>query len=278
MLKILKENFVGTEEYYFVNDRVINPVFNVLLAGMTEPDSNYFIYHPACKVWVFEYVISGKGYIVTENETYTVKEGDFYAISETTECYYYSDYNNPLKKIWINLTGNLVRHLMHDYNMKKKIIILHTDISELFNELLENFKNGQNDFTAAQLKFHEMIAFLAPIRVERAEKSVVEVVHDYILDNAHENIKIDELCKKFFISKVHLSQLFKKEYGISPYKYFSKCKMELAVHMLLNSDMPIKEIALSLSYSDSHHFSNAFRDKYECSPKEYRVRYSNHYD
>ena len=165
---------------------------------------------------------------------------------------------------------------MYDYGLKKDVIILKADVYELFNQLLEIFKSGRNDFAAAQLKFHEIIAALAPIRIEPVKKSVIETIHDYIRDNARSNMKIDEVCKKFFISKAHLSQLFKKKYGISPYKYFNKCKMELAIHMLLNTDMPIKEIALVLSYADSHHFCNAFRDKYGCSPKEYRAKYSNH--
>ena len=272
MLKVPKKDNVGTEEYFYVDNTVINPLFNVLLAGITEPDSRYFIYHPACKLWVFEYVISGQGYIVTENKTYTVTEGDFYAISEATECYYYSDKNNPLKKIWINLTGNLVCHLMRDYGLNDEVTVLKCDVRNLFEEMLENFKCEENDFIAVQLKIHEIIANISPIHAEIANVSLVENVHNYIIENINKNLEVDDLCKVFFISRVHLSQLFRKKYGISPYKFFIKTKMELAADMLLNTDLSIKAIALSLSYADPHHFSNVFNKYFNCSPRYYRLK------
>lgn len=272
MLKVPKKDNVGTEEYFYVGNTVINPLFNVLLAGITEPDSRYFIYHPACKLWVLEYVISGQGYIVTKNKTYTITEGDFYAISETTECYYYSDKNNPLKKIWINLTGNLVRHLMRDYGLNDEVTVLKCDVRNLFEEMIENFKGEDNNFIAVQLKIHEIIANISPIHAEIANVGLIENIHNYIIENINKNLEIDDLCKVFFISRVHLSQLFRKKYGISPYKFFIKTKMEMASDMLINTNMPIKTIALSLSYADPHHFSNVFNRHFNCSPREYRVR------
>lgn len=272
MLKVPKKDNVGIEEYYYVGNTVINSLFNVLLAGVTEPDSRYFIYHPACKLWVFEYVISGKGYIVTKDKTYTVSEGDFYAISEATECYYYSDKKNPLKKIWINLTGNLVRHLMRDYGLNDEITVLKCDVRNLFEEMLANFKGNTKDFIAIQLKFHEIIANISPIHAEIDNIGLIENIHNYILENIRSNLEVDDLSKRFFISRVHLSQLFRKKYGISPYRFFTKTKMEMAADMLINTDLSIKAIALSLSYTDPHHFSNVFNRHYNCSPKEYRIK------
>lgn len=272
MLKVPKKDNVGTEEYFYVGNTVINPLFNVLLAGTTEPDSRYFIYHPACKLWVFEYVISGQGYIVTENKTYTVTEGDFYAISEATECYYYSDKNNPLKKIWINLTGNLVRHLMRDYGLNEEVTVLKCDVRNLFEEMLENFGGEDNDFIAVQLKIHEIIANISPIHAEIANVGLVENIHNYIIENINKNLEVDDLCKVFFISRVHLSQLFRKKYGISPYKFFVKTKMEVAADMLVNTDLSIKAISMSLSYADPHHFSNVFNKHFNCSPRDYRLK------
>ena len=72
MFSVPKEDCVGAEEYYYVNDAQPNFCFNVILAGTTSPSKDYFIHHPKSKIWVFEYVLSGKGHIVTENETFEV--------------------------------------------------------------------------------------------------------------------------------------------------------------------------------------------------------------
>ena len=42
MLKVPKKDNVGTEEYFYVGNTAINPLFNILLAGITEHDKLKF--------------------------------------------------------------------------------------------------------------------------------------------------------------------------------------------------------------------------------------------
>lgn len=272
MLRIPKKDCIGTEEFLYIGNTVINSLLNISLAGITKPDNTYFIYHPSGEMWVFEYVISGKGYIVTEDETYTIKAGDFYAIPGGTECYYYSDHKDPFEKYWINLSGTLVRRLMDTYGFNDQITVLDVDVRNLFEDIFDILKREQNNFLAAQLKLHEIIATLSSHYIVTQDSGIIEKIHDYILSNSHCDLEIDTICKNFYISRAHLSQLFKKKFGISPYKFYIKSKMEKAAHLLTTTDMPIKEIAFNLSYDDSHHFSNAFNKHYGCSPRDYRLK------
>ena len=57
---------------------------------------------------------------------------------------------------------------------------------------------------------------------------------------------------------------------MTPYKYILNGKTETAKMMLLNTNMPIKEIAYELSFADEHYFSNMFKKLTGTSPKKYR--------
>ena len=63
---------------------------------------------------------------------------------------------------------------------------------------------------------------------------------------------------------------FQQEYGETPYRYFLKKKLELAMLMLRNTRKTIKEIAFELSFSDPYYFSSLFKRKYGFSPRKAR--------
>ena len=53
-------------------------------------------------------------------------------------------------------------------------------------------------------------------------------------------------------------------------EYYHQLKIQRACSYLQFSDMQIQEIAYLLGYYDPFHFSNAFKQVMEITPKEYR--------
>ena len=60
------------------------------------------------------------------------------------------------------------------------------------------------------------------------------------------------------------------ESGLSYSKIVNTTRMRLATRWLVNTEMSIKEIAVSLGYGDASNFTRAFRTQTGLSPKEYR--------
>jgi methylphosphotriester-DNA--protein-cysteine methyltransferase len=48
--------------------------------------------------------------------------------------------------------------------------------------------------------------------------------------------------------------------------------------LLKNSDLPITNVALDLSYADANYFCKAFKKEVGISPSEYRRRFQKHVD
>ena len=57
--------------------------------------------------------------------------------------------------------------------------------------------------------------------------------------------------------------------------YVTDRKMDLAKEMLVNTDIPVLNIALDLAYNEANYFSKAFKKKTGLTPSEYREKYRN---
>lgn len=91
----------------------------------------------------------------------------------------------------------------------------------------------------------------------------------YIHQNIHRHITNQEISHEFNISSAGLSNLFKRELDISVQKYIVIQKIEIAKTML-PQNYSINDIALSLGFYDSSHFSRVFKKLTKISPKDFR--------
>ncbi|MCT4613426.1 MAG: helix-turn-helix domain-containing protein [Marinifilaceae bacterium] len=78
-------------------------------------------------------------------------------------------------------------------------------------------------------------------------------------------------AEKLNISTTYLSDLLKKETGISGREHIHRFVIEKAKTNLLNSNEPINQIAYNLGFEYPSHFNKLFKAHTGMSPKEYRV-------
>ena len=72
------------------------------------------------------------------------------------------------------------------------------------------------------------------------------------------------------VSQTRLQQLFDRHIGISPVAYAMRLRLRRAQHLLRETDRPITQIAMGLSFASSQHFATTFRRQYGMSPTQYR--------
>ena len=99
-----------------------------------------------------------------------------------------------------------------------------------------------------------------------------EKLIQYFREHISENMTLDELSKKLFISSSHIERLSNKEFGCGAIHLFNRLKIDEACMLLQTSDQRISDIASNLGYSDQNYFSRLFFKFYGVSPSEYRKR------
>lgn len=95
-------------------------------------------------------------------------------------------------------------------------------------------------------------------------------VIEYIKSNINSKIEVKKLKELTPWSYDYFIKVFSKYLGITPYKYVIKKKIERSKALLVESDYPISEIAVMLSFESYSNFNNAFKKQVNCNPEYYR--------
>lgn len=69
-------------------------------------------------------------------------------------------------------------------------------------------------------------------------------------------------------------KLFKNTYGISPHAYIIQKRMNRAKDLLLQSNMSIQEIAMTIGFPDSYSFSKQFKQQTAITPSDFRNQHN----
>lgn len=265
------------EKIVYVGQARNNSFLEVHLAGVTFPNPEYSIVRSACRMHVFEYVVSGKGYIVKKDKRYEVGPGDFYYLGADESAYYYSDKNDPYEKLWVNVSGGLIDSLalafgftavtIRHINVRQNFLEIH-DILEHVNS--ENYSQKMRDVSRCFFNLMMDVQSGAIFPVSAPDSGLAEQIRAFIDDNLYTDIDLDDAMEVFHITKVHIIRVFKNAFGITPMQYMIKKRTEVAGSLLDNTVMPIKEISALLRYSNTQHFSNSFKKCTGLSPNERR--------
>ena len=273
---------LGTEKYAFINSHVeYEGTFCIEKAGITYPDKSYYIDRKCMEspfykyMYVFEYVISGMGYVECDHEVYKVKAGDFYLLSSRHLHKYYCDPEHPYTKIWINVGGRLLNEMMLLYNLQSGIVIKQMDCRKTFDVILDEC--ARIDAHTKQTIYRNVFKYIVRLLDQLTCDSLCDAhapasykIRDFIDSNIQSNIGLGDIANKFFFSKSYIIACFKDEFGLTPKQYILQKKIETAKNMLEETDMNIQKIAEMLHFSDSHHFSNTFKKQMGMTPMEYR--------
>ena len=97
-------------------------------------------------------------------------------------------------------------------------------------------------------------------------------IQRFVMDNLHTGPTLKDLAKFLGYSEKYCSDLFQAKTGESFSRYLKRLRVQTATRMLVETPMPVSEIATAVGFSDQFTFSHFFRRTLGCSPTEYRRR------
>ena len=104
----------------------------------------------------------------------------------------------------------------------------------------------------------------------RQELLIPQEIIDYISEHFNEKLSLGELSQKCFYSPAYFSRLFKKTFNMSFTDYIMDIRLKRCCELLKNSNYTIEKIMEECGFFDKNTFYERFKNKYGCTPSEYR--------
>jgi two-component system response regulator YesN len=146
------------------------------------------------------------------------------------------------------------------YSMKSQYFIIPVD--EHGRLSLEAW---QDEFTQSMLTLSALIA-----NQQKKDNNVIYEIAEYILHHYHEDITLQHISERFFLSREYISRKFKQELEENISDYIGRIRIEKAKLLLLNPHLRIVQISEMVGYQDEKYFSKVFKKIIGVSPNQYR--------
>lgn len=97
--------------------------------------------------------------------------------------------------------------------------------------------------------------------------SIIELMEK----NLAEPLSLIEIADDAGLSRRQIERLFRQEMGRSPARYYLEIRLERARHLLVQSTLPVVEVAVACGFVSASHFSKCYREIYNRSPQQERA-------
>jgi len=100
---------------------------------------------------------------------------------------------------------------------------------------------------------------------------IIDRLFQILQDTLAEPLSLDELAARLNVSKYYMCHLFRAKTGISIIRYRNVRRITCAGELLVETDLPISEIAARTGFHSPSYFDESFRKQERLSPGEYRA-------
>jgi len=102
-----------------------------------------------------------------------------------------------------------------------------------------------------------------------SREGIMAKVLGYLSENYSQNLTVESLAQHFGYSRSRFSHLFKSNIGVSFPRYINILRCRDAARALIETDLPVVDIAINAGFNNTHTFYVTFKSLYGMTPGEY---------
>lgn len=246
----------------------------------TKKDFSYH-YHDFHKIIVF---ISGKVTYHIEGKAYHLKPRDILLVSQGAIHKPEIDPSVPYERyiFWIRddlscqeLNTCFQKANDRSFNLVRADSALQERLKDLLPEIEQTLQNKHfGDSVLRDALFTQFMIYInriflrtssSPDKKAYSSDTQVEQLLKYINRNLSENLSIDQLAERFFLSKYHMMRKFKNETGYTIHNYITSKRLLMA-RSLISQGIPVMKAALASGFHDYTTFVRAYKKQFGKAP------------
>lgn len=101
----------------------------------------------------------------------------------------------------------------------------------------------------------------------KCDENITNILN-YINENLKENLSLDNISSKFYMSKYYLMHKFKEQTGYTIHSYILQKRLIMS-NLLIKKGKSITDACLESGFNDYSNFLRAFKKMFRLSPREY---------
>ena len=99
-------------------------------------------------------------------------------------------------------------------------------------------------------------------------EAALRVMHEHF----QESLRSEELAEVCHLSLSQFNRVFRSSLKQSPKAYLNRLRINASKKLLIESEMPLSEIAVEVGFYDGSEFGKRFREQEGMTPRAYRIR------
>lgn len=275
---LLSEQLYQTEKTGYLNEDF--RLFHI--KDQTKKEFSYH-YHDFHKVVIF---ISGKAAYHIEGKSYHLKPWDILLVDRHAIHRPEIDPSVPYERfiLWIknDLPQNdLLKCFQKANDRSYNLIRLNPNVQEKLKDILLEMEasahtDGFCKDILTQALFLQFMVYLNRIFLEKQYiidpksytfDSQIDSLLRYINHNLDENLSVENLASRYYVSKYHLMRKFKEETGYTIHSYIINKRLLLA-RSLISQGTPILKAAQESGFREYSTFARAYRKQFGKAPSD----------
>jgi transcriptional regulator GlxA family with amidase domain len=90
----------------------------------------------------------------------------------------------------------------------------------------------------------------------------VDVIRKHVRENLRDNLNLDTLATACGMNKFHLLRQFRTVTGLTPMEYVRAVRLDTALRLLMETTLPLREIAPQVGFANEYHLSRLLTARY----------------
>ena len=158
--------------------------------------------------------------------------------------------------------------------------ILHRAGARLMSQIIHKAQTLTADNLLAYSRLFELFWMLVTESGKQSRagqrSEAIETALRYVDAHLDSELTLDVLAGSCHMSPIYFHRLFKRQMGMTPYRYILAKKLTEAKKRLIMTNQSCLEIALGLGFSSQSYFNYSFRRETGLTPAQFRPRALRH--
>ena len=255
--------------------------------GEFQAYANYYTTRSELDSYLIKITLGGQGQLDYKGASYVLKAGDFFWIDCSEPQSYRTDpETGNWHVMWVHVYGSNAAQYYETFlslNHQSAVSTLPMDnhVRPDILQILDLYRSGEPSLTADLLCANLLSSIMtqcvtAPLLLQRQHQVPDEVrrLRSYLLENYTQSLTLDKMSQVAALNKYYLEKLFKKYVGYSPTQYLIHLRLTKSKELLRSTSMSVSEISYAVGIDYVSHYINLFKAQENCTPNQYRARWS----